>query len=276
MSQSYAYDKLDQPEVLKHLFTPQPLSEESLPTTCQDMTISSGDDITLHLRAFPSETKDKPVILYFHDGSEQVSQYTDIANQFIKQMGTSVLIAEYRGFGRSTGTPSVSNMMADSQLFFEKALQWKTDNGFTGKFAIMGKGLGCAPAIEVVHNNPKNTDALLIDSGFTFTLPVLESLGVDIGTLSLSEKDGFHNLEKIQTITKALYVIHMAKDDFIDMDNPANLVSEALSKQKELQLVPGKADNESILDVTGNMYFEVLNRFMKVIGVLRKKKVGVR
>lgn len=276
MSTTYNYAKLDQPEVLKQLFSPK-ASSSQVPDHCEDMMISTDDDAQLHLRAFPSELKDKAVILYFHDGNEDVGDYTDIAAQFIKNMGTSVLVAEYRGFGLATGTSTTSNMMSDCQLLFDRALQWKKDNNFTGKFACMGRGIGCAPAIEVVHQNSKDTDALFIDSGFTFTLPVLEKLGIDVKALEISENDCFHNLEKIQEISQALYVIHMAQDEFIPMDNPSNLVPESLSKQKELQLVPGKADEgQTILDVTGNMYFEVMNRFTKLIGILRKKKVGVR
>lgn len=275
MSTPFTYSKLDHPEVLKHLFTPQ-TSSQPVPENGEEIMLKTADGCALHLRAFASEMKDKPVILMFHNGDEQVSDYTDIAGQFIKNMGTSVLVAEYRGYGLATGSATVTNMMADSQLFLEQALQWKEDNGFTGKFVCMGFGLGCAPAIEVVHNNAEQTDALFIDSGFTFTLPVLEALGIDVKSLNISEDDCFHNLEKIQKIDQALYVIHMGKDDFIDMANPSNLVSESCGRQKELQIVPGKAENCSILQVTGNMYFEVMNRFVKLIGIVRKKKVGVR
>lgn len=276
MSTTYSYEKLDQPEALKHIFQTKSSSDPA-PDSGTDLMIDTADDCTLQLRAFPSEMKDKPVILFFHDQNEEVNDYNEIAAQYIKNMGTSFLIAGYRGYGQATGSPSVTTMMTDCQALFEKALQWKNDNNFTGKFICMGLGLGCVSAIEVVFNNPSKTDALLVDSGFTFSIPVLTAMGVDVKALNLTEDDGFHNLEKIRKIEKPLYVIHMAKDDFIHMDNASNLVSESLGKQKELQIVPGKADdNQSILEVTGNMYFEVMNRFVKMIGIVRKKKVGVR
>ncbi len=276
MSTTYNYTKLDQPEVLEHFFRPQP-PITTVPENSEDILIPTDDGNTLHIRAFPSELKDKTVILYFHDRDEQVADYTDIAAQFIKNLGTTVLFGEYRGFGLATGTPTVSTMMSDCQRIFTQALQWKKEHNYTGKFACMGRGIGCVPAIEVVSNNPKQTDALLIDSGFTFSIPVLEAMGIDVKTLGITEDDCFHNLEKIQHISQALYVIHMAIDDFIPMDNPSNLCAEAISRQKQFQLVPGRADvGQSILDVTGDMYFEVMNRFVKVIGNVRKKKVGIR
>jgi len=274
MSTPYTYDKLDQESVTSHLFQP-PVASTSKPDNCQDILIDTADGATVHLRAFGSDLKDKPVILLFHDGSEQVSDYTDIVALYIKNLGTSCLIAEYRGYGLASGTPSATTMLADSKLIFHKALEWKKANGYSGKMVCMGVGLGCTSAIEVVHNHPDQTDALMIDSGFTFTLPVLKAMGVDVAGLAIREEDCFHNLEKIREINKPLYVIHMGKDDFIPMDNPSNLVSESKGQQKEFQIVPGKADG-SILDTTGNMYFEVMGRFVKNIGIVRKKKVGVR
>ncbi len=274
MSTSYTYEKLDHPDILKHLFHPEP-SSAPVPQDCEEIMIPTEDQYTLHLRAFGSDNKEGGVILFFHGNGEQVSDYTDIAEQFKTQLGISFLAAEYRGYGLSTGTPTATNMMADCQLFFERALQWKEKNGYTGKFLMMGRSLGSACAIELVYSNPDQTDALLIDSGFAYTLPVLQSIGIDTAALNLTEADCFNNLEKIKHIDKATYVIHGAKDDLILVENASNLVSEALSIQKELQIVPGATHN-SIFSDTGKMYYEVMNRFIKGIGIMRKKKVGVR
>ncbi len=275
MSTPYTYEKLDQPEVLKHLFQPPKPSSAPAPENSEDITIVTDDDCELHLRAFGSDNKEAPVILFFHGHDEQVGDYTDIAPQFNKQLGTSFLVAGYRGYGLSSGTPSATAIIADSQLFFARALQWKKDNGYTGKVIVMGRDLGCAPAIELAMNNPKQIDALMVDSGFAFTLPVLKAMGIDTDALGLTEDDGFHHFEKAQELTLALYVIHMAMDEFIDMSNPSNLVSEAKSRQKQLQIVPGRTKT-TIFDVTGDMYYEVMGRFVKNIGCIRKKKVGVR
>lgn len=274
MSTPYSYEKLDQKDLLKYLFSPEP-SATPAPEGCEEIMIPTEDQCELHLRAFPSDIKDKPVILFFHGNAEQVSDYTDIAEQFKKHVGASFLAAEYRGYGLATGTPTATNMMHDCQLILDRALQWKNDNEYAGKFLVMGRSLGCVSAIELVHNNPEQIDALLIDSGFAYTLPVLETVGVDTAALNLTESDCFNNLEKIKHIDKPLYVIHGAKDDLILVDNASTLVSEALSIQKELQLVPGATHNSIFAD-TGKMYYEIMNRFIKGIGIMRKKKVGVR
>ncbi len=274
MAQTYTYDKLDQPEILKHLFRPDP-SPAPVPEHAEDMMIATGDDCDLHLRAFASDQKAKPVILFFHGNGEQVSDYTDIADKFNQQMGVSVLLAEYRGYGLATGIPTASAMMKDSQLLLKRGLQWQKDNGYTGKFLVMGRSLGSVSAIELTYTNPDKIDGLLVDSGFAYSIPVLQNIGIDTDALELSEDDCFKNLEKIRQIDKAFYSIHGAKDELIAVDNASTLVSEALSTQKEFQIVPG-ADHNSIFADTGDMYFEVMNRFVKNIGIMRKKKVGVR
>jgi hypothetical protein len=178
MSTSYTYEKLDQEVLLQHLFHPEP-SSAPMPDNCEDIMI-------------PTEDRN----------GEQGSDYTDIAEQFKKILGISFLAAEYRGYGLATGTPTATSMMQDCQLILKRTLQWKEDNGYNGKLLIMGRSLGCASAIELVHTNPKQVDALLIDSGFAYTIPVLQAVGVDTEALNITESDCFNNLPKIQVLSQ--------------------------------------------------------------------------
>ncbi len=64
---------------------------------------------------FYAATPEAPVILFFHGNGEIVEDYDDIAEVFLR-MGISFLPVDYRGYGRSSGSPSVTGMMRDCRL----------------------------------------------------------------------------------------------------------------------------------------------------------------
>lgn len=264
--------KLDTPEISALLFHPRPDASPT-PDRAEDAMVAVPG-AELHVRYHLLDDLSKPAILFFHGNGEVVSDYDDLAPGF-QEMGTSFIAADYRGYGRSTGSPSASTMLADGEkvlLAVEKTLK---DKGFSGKLLVMGRSLGSAVAIALADNFPERLKGLLIDSGFTFTMPLLESIGVDVAGLGLNEEDGFANLEKIQRITMATYILHGQKDEIIALDNASHLIAESGAQQKEFQMVPGAGHN-NILQITGKMYFEVLKRFVDKIGIVRKKKAGVR
>lgn len=264
--------KLDNPDISALIFHPRPDTSAS-PANAED-TMVTVPDAEIHVRYHLLDDLTKPAVLFFHGNGEIVSDYDDIAPEF-QQMGVSFIAADYRGYGRSSGTPSATTILADGEtvlLAVEKALKEK---GFSGKLLVMGRSLGSAVAIHLADSFPARLQGLLIDSGFTFTMPLLETIGVDVAALQLTEEDGFNNLEKIQRITMATYILHGQKDEIIDLDNASHLIAESAAQQKEFQMVPGAGHN-NIFQITGKMYFDVLKRFVDKIGIVRKKKAGVR
>lgn len=268
---TFSYTKLDAPEITNLLFHPQSDPGHACPESATDLLIDTDDGGNLHLRCHPVADAVKAV-LFFHGNGELVSDYDDIALAFNK-LGVTFLAAEYRGYGLSTGEISASVMMADAEIYFNEARTFLDKNDFTGKFLVMGRSLGTAPAIDLAFRYPKIVKGLLIDSGFAFTLPLLENLGLDVQ--DMTEDDGFGNLAKIQKTGCSTYIIHGQKDEIISLENCSTLMSESEARQKEFQMVPGAGHN-TIFDVAGPMYFEVLQRFLKNVGIMRKKKSGIR
>lgn len=274
MSATYTYDKLDKSGVSEYIFHPTSPSEASSPEGAEDMHLDVGDGITLHLRFFPSTNLESPCLLFFHGNGETVADYDDVGAMY-NQREITFIAAEYRGYGLSKGQPSASTKMTDCHTILKAVCSWRKDHDHTGKLFVMGRSLGSASAIELAWAHPDIVDALLIDSGFANTLPLLERLGVDVASQGLTEEDGFHNLDKIKEISMATYIIHGQNDEIIDLSNASELISESPALQKEFQTVPG-AGHKTIMSVAGPMYYEVLGRFINNVGNVRKKRSGVR
>jgi alpha-beta hydrolase superfamily lysophospholipase len=268
---SYDYSKLDQPEVVQTIFHPrqEALTASSLQNAV-DVTIPVADGIDVHA-GFHIGSKEDPNILFFHGNGEIVSDYDDIGPYYNK-FGMNFLAADYRGYGRSEGSPTVTSMLSDAHVILDTAKEWLDKAEHTGPLFIMGRSLGSAAAIELASSRSDEIAGLLIESGFATTLPLLLTLGVDVAGLGITENDGFCNVRKISTFTKPTLIIHGQYDENIPVNSAAILQAESPARSKELQVVPGASHN-TIMAQAGEMYFTVIKQFInKVCGIRAKRR----
>jgi len=273
---AFDYTKLDIPEVLQVIFHPRP--DDNPPPISDnviDYRIPVADEIELGARFHMTEDTSSANIIFFHGNGEIVSDYDDIGPMYNEQ-NLSLLAVDYRGYGNSSGSPTIAAMMADSIAVLKEVKKWLSANNRTGRLIVMGRSLGSASALEVASSHADDIDALIIESGFAETLPLLASLGVDVEKTGLMESDGFHHIEKIHQVNKPTMILHAQNDQIIPISHGTVLQMECGASAKEIQIVPGTGHN-NIIAVTGRMYFEVINRFINKIGMRKRpKKVGVR
>ncbi len=266
--------KLDHPDVTRVLFHPRKEAKRTTPAGCLDFDIPVDSGVTVGAR-FHLAGKEAPNILFFHGNGEIVGDYDDIGAAFV-QHGMSFLAVDYRGYGWSGGTPSASAMMRDCHTIFEYVRDWLAGEERKDHLAVMGRSLGSACAIELAVTEKEAVGGLIIDSGFGTTLPLLRCLGIDVDGLGIREDECFNNLKKITTFIKPLLVLHAQQDQFIPISDAAELQAQCMSRMGEFQIVPG-ADHNTIFEVTGKLYFEVVGRFVKKIGKpARRGKSGRR
>ena len=56
---------------------------------------------------------DAKTVIYFHGNGEVVADYLPSFPEWITRAGCNVLLAEYRGYGMSSGTPALAGMLDD-------------------------------------------------------------------------------------------------------------------------------------------------------------------
>ena len=143
------YTALDRPDVLMVLFHPRKTPRAaSGGGRSQEILIPVEDDIHVGARFHMAHPKG-PSILFFHGNGEIVSDYDDIGPMF-NRLGINFMAADYRGYGASNGSPTVSAMMADCHPILDFTEKWKTENGFAGPLLVMGRSLGSASAPSIV------------------------------------------------------------------------------------------------------------------------------
>lgn len=264
---TFDYSKLDQPEVLQLLFHPRREADTGiLPKNAVDSTIAVAEGVQVHAR-FHLAGQEEPTILFFHGNGEIVSDYDDIA-PFYTKFGMNFLAADYRGYGKSSGSPTVTTMLGDAHRVLAAAKDWLTKAGHTGPLLVMGRSLGAAAALELASSHAEDFAGLIIESGFATTLPLLMSLGVDVARLGITEEDGFRNVRKVSSFTKPTLIIHGQYDEIIPVNSAAILQAQSPARTKEFQVVPGASHN-TIIASAGELYFSVIKQFCNKISGIR-------
>ena len=257
-----APQKLDRPEILQQLFYPRHTGHPAPPGGAQDIDIPVADKVVIGCRLFTA-SKDAPIILYFHGNGETVPDYDDIGPLYTGQ-NLNFLIADYRGYGWSSGHPSASTMITDGRIVYQETKKWLTTNGYTGTIFVMGRSLGSANAIDLAAKYNDEISGLIIESGFADTIPLALTLGIDLAAMGLSEDDCFNNAQKIELATIPTFILHGQRDSLIPVWHAEKLHSNSGARSKELQIIPG-ADHNTMIMVGGIMYFEAIKRFIDKI-----------
>jgi fermentation-respiration switch protein FrsA (DUF1100 family) len=121
----------------------------------------------------PSERiKTSPTVLYFHGNAGNIGHRLHNAQALYSLCGANVLLLEYRGYGKSEGTPSEAGMRLDAQAAMEYLLDHSDVD--SNQIIIFGRSLGGAVAIDLVSNPVymKKAFAMIVENTFT-SIPMM-------------------------------------------------------------------------------------------------------
>ena len=239
------YALLDRPEVLTRLFHPRPEwpRTETVPGTDVDIPVADGHTIGArwHLGSATAAN-----LLFFHGNGEIVADYDELGPLFIRR-GLNLLAVDYRGYGRSSGEPSVSAMMADCHRILDYCQDWLRNNTYTGPLILMGRSLGSASVLELAAAYPDRIRGLIIESGFAYAAPLLRLLGIDPERIGFDETAGFANLDKIKTYHGPTLILHAEYDHIIPYSDSEALFAASPSPIKRHVKIPGANHNDIFL-----------------------------
>jgi uncharacterized protein len=240
------YSALDVPEVLLSLFHPRPESRlTSGPISSGDFLIPVADDAAVGARFHTGELA-APTLLFFHGNGEIVADYDELAPFYLRQ-GLNFFPVDYRGYGRSTSSPTVSAMMQDCHKIFAFVAGWLPEQGYTGPLLVMGRSLGSASALELAASYPDQVSGLIVESGFAFAGPLLQLLGVNLSAIGFQEKAGFRNIDKIKSYPGPTLIIHAEHDHIIPFSDGQALYDASRARDKTLLKIPHANHNDILL-----------------------------
>jgi fermentation-respiration switch protein FrsA (DUF1100 family) len=251
---------LDRPEILEVLFYPRPLRPPFYSTSrvrLLEFPVEPG--LFLGGRLYPTSAS-APLILYFHGNGEIAADYDDLAPQYTRR-GISLLVVDYRGYGRSGGRPTASNLLTDAVALLDLLESVLKENELEPpRLYLMGRSLGSAAALEAATQRGASIAGLIVESGFSDDIALLARLGLRM-QIPLGSEQGFSNLEKIASVKAPTLVIHGESDTLIPISDGRALYEACGATDKRLVTIPGGHHND-LMVVGMERYFNAIRDFI--------------
>jgi fermentation-respiration switch protein FrsA (DUF1100 family) len=123
--------------------------------------IATYDNHLLNALYFKTDRQSKGLVLYFHGNSSNLKRWGTYAIDFTRKQ-FDVLMIDYRGFGKSTGTPTEQGLYDDAECIF----RWVTENldNRYDRLIFYGRSLGSAIATELATKH--SPDLLILETPF--------------------------------------------------------------------------------------------------------------
>ena len=254
------FNLFDTPLIRQILFYPRTAHALTEPRdNIVDGTIAVEDDVVLGYRLFKHQQSTAPLFIYFHGNGEVASDYTSFAQEFL-DLGVSLLVVDYRGYGWSTGEPRVKHLIGDVVPVIEALPQLRAEHGLTSeKLIVMGRSLGSAPALHAAHTYPEKLAGLIVESGFAQLPPLMAQLGLPV-QLQANLPDPIGNLRKMTEVNLPVLIIHGERDTLIPVANGQRLYDATPTSNKKIVRLAGVGHNNLLLRIDD--YFGAIREFL--------------
>ena len=204
------------------------LPHEQLPHDVKPISIAAEHQPTLAAYFLPSERSGK-LLIYFHGNAGNLDYWLPTLIR-LRDMGVNVLGVEYRGFGRSEGSPSEHGLYADGEAAWTYATQ--TLGYRPEDILLVGRSIGTTVATHVAA--ARRPGGLILVSPMTDAKSVVRSLGL----IALLAGNAFDNLARCPDIAAPTLVIHGTDDRIIPAEMGA-LIFDAIPASKRFVLIRG-------------------------------------
>jgi fermentation-respiration switch protein FrsA (DUF1100 family) len=210
----------------------------------QEVTFNSSDGILLRGWYFPARGKELGTILVCHGNVENMSTHVKL-DLWLIDAGYNLFIFDYRGYGRSEGTPDVKGINLDAEAALETVLA-RTDK----KVIVFGKSLGGAVAVYTAATSPcrDRIKAVIIESAFSsYRMIAREKIAESVigwpvqYPLSLLVNDDYSAVKSIKNVSPIpVLIMHGYNDDIVPQHHGRILYEAALEPKEYWALdIPG-------------------------------------
>jgi pimeloyl-ACP methyl ester carboxylesterase len=200
---------------------------------------------------------DRPVLVHFHGNGEVVHHWIQDFVPIITAMGYDVFLAEYRGYGGSSGVPVLGGMLDDVEAIADVV------GVPPEQIVVFGRSVGSIFAMEWIHRFP-TCRGLVVESGIhdVYQRLALRIAPHEMDLAQLKEAIGrrVDHRMKLSGYAGPSLFLHAEGDDLVEIEH-ATLNAEAAGSKATLVRLPF-GDHNSIMYANQQAYFSALQRFL--------------
>ncbi len=218
----------------------------------EPVSLVTGDGIRLSAWFIP-RIADRGTLLFLHGNAGNISHRLDSIRLF-HELGLSVFILDYRGYGESEGKPSEAGTYDDATAAWRYLVEQRHIE--PRNIVLFGRSLGAGIAAELAARI--RPGALIMESAFTSVPDMAATLypWLPVRLLSRYRYDARKNLARISC---PLLIAHSRDDEIIPFMHGQRLFEHAHEPKYFLELRGGH--NDGFL-VTGQGYIDGLELFL--------------
>lgn len=254
-----SYEKLDTPQILQYIYYPR-RDHTHPPAGCEtfNIVVDQDNQVSIGCR-FYFHNQDWPLLVYFHGNGEVAADYDDIASFYLAR-GINLFVADFRGYGSSSGQPTIASQLSDAPRVFKRAVELMKERGYAGRAYVMGRSMGSLSALEIVTQNPHGPAGLIIESGFCCISRLIKLFGLpaDAGALEQVESRALENIGQIKL---PALVIHGDRDTLVPLEEGQLIYDHLASADKQLMIIP-RATHNDIMFMDIRRYFGAIDDFI--------------
>lgn len=157
-----------------------------------------------------SDNAPAPAVVFFHGNAEIIDYQVEVIERY-RALGCSVMLPEYRGYGRSAGQPSEEALVADAVRFYD-LLAARSDVD-PARIAFHGRSVGGGVAAGLAAR--RKPAALILESCFTSAASMARRYGVP----AFLVKNPFRIDRVLSTLEVPVFIAHGSADDIIPVSH---------------------------------------------------------
>ena len=186
----------------------------------KEIYIETSENIKLKSWFIEKDLEKFKTILLFHGNAGNLFNRVYKLNELSK-LDLNILIISWRGFSGNKGKPTEKNLYHDAEV----AIKWLNNRGINNKNIILyGESLGTGVATELGKSNIFG--GIILESPFT-SIAKAAKIYYPYLPINLVLKDRYDSIEKIQSITVPILIMHGKKDNIVPQKMGLELFEKA-------------------------------------------------
>jgi hypothetical protein len=225
---------------------------EALGLAYEDVDLRAADGVRLHAWFVPAPAPARRTLLFLHGNAGNISHRLDKLAVF-SDLGADVLMLDYRGYGRSEGSPDEAGTYRDA----DAAYDWLRHRGVPAeRIVAYGESLGGPIATALAANRP--VGGLILESSPSSILAVARH-HYPLLPVAMFLSVRYDAVGRIGRVHAPLLILHSPEDEIVPFAMAEELYAAANPPKRLVRLRGGHNDN---FLVAAETYRAALNDFL--------------
>jgi len=212
----------------------------------EDVPLVAEDGVRIHAWFLPAP-KSRLTVLVSHGNGGNISHRLPRAALLQEALAADVLLYDYRGYGRSAGTPDEEGTYRDARAAYRYLVESRGVR--PERLMLFGESLGSAVTLDLAVSHP--CGAVVLESPFT---SIRDMARVALPWLPLGSfvRTRYDSLSKVEKLRVPLLVLHGDRDQIVPFAQGERLFRAAPAPKRFFRII-GAGHNDTYL-IGGQAY----------------------